>query len=248
MDKSFDDKVVIITGASSGIGTSTAIKFSQFGASLVLIGLNIKHVQAVEKLCGLYSPKKPLIIIADITKDNEVENIIEKIIMHYNKIDILINYAGIVENGSIIDTDVYQYDRVFNTNVRSIYHVTNLCVPYLIASKGNIVNVSCAAGLRPFSGILAYCMSKSAIDQFTRCVAVELASKGVRVNCVHSGAFFDHGYKRDTNIALEDGRNNRVQSDEDVAEAITFLASNKASFITGTCVPVDGGRHIMPQI
>ena len=111
-------------------------------------------------------------------------------------LDVLVNNAGMLEMGSIESTNVGQFDRVFNTNVRSMYHLTSVAVKYLIESKGNIVNVSSVNGMRSFTGVLAYCMSKSAVDQFTRCTAVELADKHVRVNSVNPGVTETELHKR----------------------------------------------------
>lgn len=251
----FTDKVVIVTGSSSGIGAATALKFAQLGAYVVLIGRNLINLQNVEKQCTFDGSPKPLIIVADMTVDKDVENIIETTIMHFGKIDILINNAGILENGSIEETDISQYDRVFNVNVRAIYHLTNLCSPFLIATKGNIVNVSSVTGLRSFPGVLAYCMSKSAIDQFTKCVALELAPKGVRVNSVNPGVIVTDIHKRggmddqQYELFLEKCKTThalgRAGDAQEVANTIAFLASNQASFITGANIPVDGGRHAM---
>ncbi|KAM7391208.1 hypothetical protein PAMP_021913 [Pampus punctatissimus] len=157
--------------------------------------------------------------------------------------------------GSIETTDLDQYDKVMNINVRSVYHMTQLCVPHLIKTKGSIVNVSSVNGQRSFPGVLAYCMSKSAIDQFTRCTALELASKHVRVNSVCPGVIVTDVHKR---AGLDEeqyaqflakckhthalGRPGEV---EEVAQSIAFLASDAASFITGVNLPIDGGRHAM---
>lgn len=136
-----------------------------------------------------------------------------------------------------------------------MYHLTMLAVPHIIETKGSIVNVSSVNGLRSFVGVLAYCMSKSAVDQFTRCIALELASKQVRVNSVNPGVIITEIHKRGgmdeeayqkfldrtkTTHAL--GRPGNV---EEVAATIAFLASDNASFITGVQVPIDGGRHAM---
>uniref|UniRef100_A0A1B0CT40 Uncharacterized protein n=1 Tax=Lutzomyia longipalpis TaxID=7200 RepID=A0A1B0CT40_LUTLO len=142
-----------------------------------------------------------------------------------------------------------------NTNVRSLYHLTMLAVPHLIKTKGNIVNVSSVAGTRSFPNILSYCMSKSAVDQFTKCTALELAPKQVRVNAVNPGVIVTDIHKRggmdDKAYAefLERGRAThalgRVGSVDEVADGIVFLASDKASFITGANLPICGGRHVM---
>ncbi|KMQ89303.1 tetratricopeptide repeat protein 27 [Lasius niger] len=249
---SFAGKVVLITGASSGIGAATAVHLAQLGASLSISGRNKDNLNKVAEQCG---QSKPFIVTGELTNETDVKNIIDSTIKHYGKLDVLINNAGIIEPGSIESTSLEQYDRVFNVNVRSVYQLTALAVPHLIKTKGNIVNVSSITGLRSFSGALAYCMSKSAVDQFTRCIALELGPKQVRVNAVNPGvvitnlhrssgmseeqlkAFYEHS--KETHVL---GRTGDVT---EVAKTIAFLASDDASFITGATLPVDGGRHAM---
>ncbi|XP_015522721.1 meso-2,3-butanediol dehydrogenase-like [Neodiprion pinetum] len=249
---SFAGKVVLITGASSGIGAATAIHLSRLGASLSITGRNLENLKKVADKCA---EPKPFLITGELTNEADTKKILDWTIKHYGKLDVLINNAGILESGSIENTSLEQFDRLFNVNVRSIYHLTMLAVPHLIETKGNIVNVSSVNGVRAFAGVLSYCMSKSAIDQFTRCVALELADKQVRVNSVNPGvvvtnlhkssgmgeeqlkAFFE---RSKTTHAL--GRPGDVI---EVASAIAFLASSDASFITGVSLPVDGGRHAM---
>ncbi|XP_050392982.2 3-oxoacyl-[acyl-carrier-protein] reductase FabG [Patella vulgata] len=250
-----DGKVALITGASSGIGADTAVLFAKLGAKLSLTGRNEENLNKTGSKCKENSAEQPLLIPADLVKEADVKIVVEKTIEKYGKLDILVNSAGIVEVGSIETTSLEQYDKVFNVNVRSIYHLTMLCVPYLTQSKGNIVNVSSVNGVRSFPGVLAYCMSKSAIDQFTRCTALELATKQVRVNSVNPGVIETEIHKRGgmsdeayvqflerckTTHAL--GRHGQV---EEVSSVIAFLASDSASFITGTSTPIDGGRHAM---
>lgn len=174
---------------------------------------------------------------------------------HFGGLNILVNCAGILELGSIENTSLEQYDRIFNVNVRSMYHLTMLAVPHLVKSKGNIVNISSVNGLRSFPNVLAYNMSKSAVDQFTRCVALELAPKEVRVNCVNPGVTITELQKRGglseeayANFLIRSKETHalgRAGQPEEVAATIAFLASDSASFITGATVPVDGGRHAM---
>ena len=170
----FKGKVVLITGASSGIGAGTAEYLAKLGASLVLTGRNEENLKKVADKCS----GKAFMVLADVTKDEDREKIIEKTIERFGKLDVLVNNAGILENGSIENTSLEQYDRVMDTNVRSVYHLTMLATPHLIKTKGNIVNVSSVAGIRSFPGVVSYCVSKAAIDQFTKCVALELAAKG----------------------------------------------------------------------
>lgn len=255
-EMNFNGKVVLITGASSGIGAGTAEYFAKLGATLALTGRNAVNLNAtIEKCVTAEGTPRPLPIIGDITDESDAKMIIEKVVQTFGKLDVLINNAGIIDRGTIETTSLEQYDRVMNTNVRSLYHLTMLAVPHLIASKGNVVNVSSVNGIRSFPGILAYNMSKSAVDQFTRCVALELAAKGVRVNSINPGVIITDIHKRggmndeEYSKFLEHSRSThalgRAGNVEEAAAAIAFLASDLASFITAVQLPVDGGRHAM---
>ncbi|CAG9559743.1 unnamed protein product [Danaus chrysippus] len=253
----FTGKVVVITGASSGIGAETALEFSKLNANLVLTGRNEENLSKVSLKCEEISPSKlkPLKIVADLTNEKDVEDIINSTLKNFKRIDVLVNNAGVLATGSIETTSLDQYDFIMNTNVRAPYQLTMLAVPYLIKSKGNIVNVSSVAGLRSFPNIVAYCTSKAALDQFTRCICLELAPKGVRVNAVNpgvietgihlKGAMTEEEYKaylakcKDTHAL---GKSGNVK---EVSSVIAFLASDAASNITGATLPVDGGRHAM---
>ncbi|XP_075975467.1 3-oxoacyl-[acyl-carrier-protein] reductase FabG-like [Anticarsia gemmatalis] len=249
----FAGKVVIVTGASSGIGAATAVFLSRLGAKLSLTGRNVENLQKVSKDCE--SNTTTYSVQADLTKESDIESIVKKTIDHYGQIDVLVNNAGIIETGSIENTSLGQYDRLMNTNVRSLYYLTMLAVPHLLKTKGNIVNVSSVNGMRSFPGVLAYNMSKAAVDHFTRCVSLELAPKGVRVNCVNPGVTLTELQKRgglnEEQYAAfllrtkETHALGRPGKPEEVAATIAFLASDLASNITGATVPVDGGRHAM---
>lgn len=249
---SFIGKVVLITGASSGIGEATAFRLAKQGALLSLNGRNLTNLQTLALEIDV---DKHLIVAGDITKENDAQKIVDKTIKKYGKLDVLINNAGILESGTIETTSLEQYDRVMNTNVRSMYHLTMLAVPHLIKTKGNIVNVSSVNGIRSFPGVLAYNLSKAAVDQFTRCVALELASKSVRCNSVNPGVTITNLHKTGGMSAeayakfLEHSKTThalgRPGNAEEIASTIEFLASDAASFITGASIPVDGGRHAM---
>src|SRR5262249_17907775 len=138
----------------------------------------------------------PLMIAADVTIDTELENAFESAIDGVGRLDVLINGAGHISTGSIEDATLASWDAMMNVNLRSVFCLMQLAVPYLIKTKGNIVNISSVTGLRSFPGVLAYCVSKAGVDQLTRCAALELAPKGVRVNAVNPGVVVTEIHKR----------------------------------------------------
>lgn len=252
---SFKGKVVLITGASSGIGAATAQLLSTKNATLALVGRNEENLKEIASRCKQPDIPEPLVIIANVVNESEPPTVVDQVIEKFGKLDVLINSAGIIENGSIETSSLDQYDRVMNVNCRAIFHITQISIPHLIKTKGNIINVSSVCGLRAFPNVIAYNMSKAAINQFTSCVALELASKGVRCNAVCPGVIVTDLHKRGgmsdeayqaflehckTTHAL--GRPGEVI---EVAATIAFLASDDASFITGVQLPIDGGRHAM---
>lgn len=274
MASSFAGKVVLITGASSGIGAATAVHLSKLGALLSLSGRKKENLNEVAVQCG--GTSNCYVSVGDVTSEEDNKRLICETIEKYGrknstyfvrlknniyglfpkgKLDVLVNNAGVLETGSIENTSMEQFDRVMNTNIRSIYHLTMLAVPHLIATKGNIVNVSSVNGIRSFPNVLAYNISKTAVDQFTRCVALELAAKQVRCNSVNPGVTITNLHKRGGMDAeayakfLDHSKTThalgRPGQATELAEAIAFLASDAASFITGSNLPVDGGRHAM---
>jgi len=250
-------KVALITGAGSGIGAATAKLFARRGAKLSLTDRNEVNLQRVGDECvrdGPANAQRPLIVVAELTCEADVTNLVDTTVKKFGQLDILVNNAGNLEFGTIETTSLEQYDRVMSVNARAPFQLTMLCVPHLIATRGNIVNVSSIAGTCSPPGVLAYCMSKSAVNQLTACTALELASKGVRVNSVNPGAtatgLFSRVGMSDEDCArlMEHSRGThplgRVGDPEEVAQAIAFLASSSASFITGEHLHVDGGYHV----
>nr|XP_014100871.1 uncharacterized oxidoreductase TM_0325-like [Bactrocera oleae] len=251
---SFTGKVVIVTGASSGLGAGTAETFAKRGAKVALVGRNIVNLKSTEAACKAANPKAELLLIAaDVTVD--AERIINTTLEKFGKLDVLVNNAGILAYGSILDIGVEQFDSLLNTNLRSIFLLTKLAAPHLIKTQGNIVNVSSVAGLRTFPNTSSYCTSKAAVDQFTRCIALDLAAKNVRVNAVNPGVVVTDIHARSgmteadyadyMRRAKETHALGRVGTTKEVADTIAFLASEEASFITGATVPIDGGKQAM---
>lgn len=245
------DKIIIITGASSGIGRATAQLFAENGAKVIAVGRNSRELNAlrdeVQQKNGFLK-----IHLADIRENTQAERVVNDTVETFGGIDILVNAAGIILNGSIEDTSLDDWDKMVNINLRAVFLMMQKCVPHLEKSKGNVVNVSSVAGTRSFPNILAYCVSKAGVDQLTRCTALELAPKGVRVNAVNPGVVVTNLHKRggmDKDSYQAFLRNSkkthplgRVGDPREIAELIYFLASEKAAWITGATYEIDGGR------
>ncbi|XP_063894556.1 3-oxoacyl-[acyl-carrier-protein] reductase FabG-like [Helicoverpa armigera] len=240
---SFVNKVVIITGASSGIGAATAILFSQEGANVVLVGRNEIKLASVARKC-----ENPLIIKADVTDMDDAKRMIAETIDTHGKIDVLVNNAGIVRYESILDENVLEtFDALIDTNLRALFNITRLAVPYLIETKGNIVNISSIAGkIVPDSRLVAYGISKAGVDNFTKGLALELSKYGVRVNAISPGPVKtdilenagDETPWECFSAAMPLGK---VGEPDDIGHLVLFLASDKACSITGVDYVCDNG-------
>lgn len=244
-------KVAIITGATSGIGRATALRFAEAGASVGLVGRSIQQLNRVTKEIR-ENGGRALSIRADVTDETTARRIVSRVIKEFSALDVLVNAAGHISTGTIETTALEAWDAMMNVNLRAVFNLMREAVPHLAARRGNIVNVSSVTGLRAFPGVLAYCVSKAGLDQLTRCAALELAPKGVRVNAVNPGVVVTEIHKRggmseeDYSAFLEHSRSThpigRVGEPQEVAELILYLASERASWITGATYSIDGGR------
>lgn len=251
------EKVALITGATSGIGRECAIELAKEGCYVALSGRNTSALEEVTKACqeaGLLQDKV-LSVAADLCKDEDCERVVSATVSHFGRLDVLVNSAGTLVPGGIEKITMEDYDRQMNMNTRSVFLLMKLALPHILKTKGSIVNISSVTGLRAFPDVVAYNMSKAALDQLTRTVALEVASRGVRVNAVNPGVIITEVHKRagmtDENYAkfLEHSKTThamgRVGEAWEVARAVVFLASDNAAFITGTTLPIDGGRSVM---
>lgn len=244
-------KVALVTGASSGIGRATALLFARDGIDVVAVGRDESELGAMRDEAGEASGSI-ITEIADVLEPTQIDRVISEAIDRFGRIDILVNAAGIIKNGTIENTSLNDWDMMLNINLRSVFAFMQKCVPHLENSKGTIVNVSSVTGTRAFPGVLAYCVSKAGVDQLTRCAALELASRGIRVNAVNPGVVITNLHKRG-GMGLEDYEKflanaanthplGRAGKPEEVAELIHFLASEKSAWITGATYAIDGGR------
>jgi NAD(P)-dependent dehydrogenase (short-subunit alcohol dehydrogenase family) len=243
-------KVAMVTGASSGIGKAVALRFAREGASVAVVARRRERLDALEK----EAPGKIHPFAADLSKEFDTQNCVDQVLKNLGGIDILVHAAGIIGTGTIENTTLSQWDQMMNINLRSIFHLTQCCLTSLIGRKGNIVSLSSVAGLRSFPGVLAYSVSKAGLDQFTRCVALELAPKGVRVNAVNPGVVItelhraggmdEHQYQAFLERSKTTHPIGRVGKPEEVADLVFYLASDRAGWITGATFSIDGGRAL----
>jgi NAD(P)-dependent dehydrogenase (short-subunit alcohol dehydrogenase family) len=251
IEREFSEKSLFITGATSGIGRATAMRFAQAGANVAAVGRDETELENLKQTL-LALDVRCLMIRADLARDASAEMALAKATDTLGGIDILVNAAGHISNGTIETTTTEAWDAMLDINLRSVFLLMQKALPSLVERRGNIVNVSSVTGLRAFPGVLAYCVSKAGLDQLTRCAALELAAQGVRVNAVNPGVVITDIHKRggmnnDQYAAfLEHSRTThplgRVGKAEEIAELIAFLASDRASWITGATYSIDGGR------
>jgi NAD(P)-dependent dehydrogenase (short-subunit alcohol dehydrogenase family) len=249
MNNDFASKTVIVTGATSGIGRATARLAYNRGANIVITGRKERELAETAKS---FDAARVESVTADLTKEDDRRRVVDRAIARFAAIDVLVNAAGIIGNGTIENTTLEQWDVMMDVNLRSLFRMTQLALPSLIARKGNIVNISSVTGIRSFPNVMAYCVSKAGVDQLTHCAALELGAKGVRVNAVDPGVVLtnlhrssgmdEEAYKKFIDHSSTTHPLGRVGKPEEVAELILFLASDRAGWITGASYSIDGGR------
>jgi NAD(P)-dependent dehydrogenase (short-subunit alcohol dehydrogenase family) len=247
----FSRKSVLITGATSGIGRATALRFAEEGARVAAVGRNPEALERLRHELDGIGPGS-VVLEADVTLEADVHKTIERIRAEFGHLDVLVNAAGHISNGTIESTGLADWDAMMSVNLRAVFNMMQSTLPLLQEKRGNIVNVSSVTGLRAFPGVLAYCVSKAGLDQLTRCAALELAPRGIRVNAVNPGVVVTEIHKRGgmTDAAYESFLEHskqthplgRVGDPKEVAELIHYLASDKAAWITGATYSIDGGR------
>ncbi|ACL25614.1 SDR family oxidoreductase [Chloroflexus aggregans] len=250
MELPFIGKVALVTGAASGIGRASALAFAREGAKVVVADVNVAGGEETVALCRAANTDA-IFVRCDVSQSNEVEQLIAQAVDTFGRIDFAHNNAGIEGvQATLVDYPEEVWDRVIDINLKGVW----LCMKYEIRQMlqqggGAIVNTSSVAGLSGSRGVLAYVASKHGIVGITKAAALEYARSGIRVNAICPGtihtAMIDRFTQGDPEVLAQFAESEpigRLGSPEEVANSVVWLCSEKASFITGATLPVDGGR------
>jgi meso-butanediol dehydrogenase / (S,S)-butanediol dehydrogenase / diacetyl reductase len=238
------NKTAIITGGGSGIGLATARAFCKEGAKVILFGRRKEKLVSAANELG----DSVLIVQGDMTHNDDLDQLINKTLNNFKGIDILVNSAGLFNGAPLHEISDSQWDEMMDINIRSVFQLTRRVLPIMMAQKsGSIVHISSILGLIAVPQVAAYNVSKGALNQFSRSIAVEYGPYGIRSNSICPGLIetdMTADLMKDTSLMQEWSKEypiGRFGKPEDVASACLFLASEESSFITGTVLPVDGG-------
>jgi meso-butanediol dehydrogenase / (S,S)-butanediol dehydrogenase / diacetyl reductase len=242
----FEGKVVIVTGAGSGIGAGTARRFLREGAFVTLNGRREHKLQ--ETVAG-FDPAKSLVHPGDVSDEEYVKRLVQDTVTKFGKLNVLVNNAAIAVIGPFAQTTTQDWRKVMATDLDSVYFTTRESLPHLVKTKGSIINVSSVSGLGGDWGLSSYNAAKGAITNFTRSLALEYGSRGVRINAVAPSLTSTEGTvdieKSEAVMAAFRDRLpiGRSATPDEVAGVIAFLASEDAVFINGVNLAIDGGLH-----
>ena len=248
----FAGKTVMVTGASSGIGRATARALGAEGANLVLAGRRRDRLEEVATELRA-AGREALVVTGDTRDEAACAAWVAEAVSRFGGLDGLVNAAGVLGNGSVLDTATAEWDRMMDVNVTGVMQVTRAAAEALKARKGSVVNLSSVAGLRPYANLAAYCVSKAAVEMYTRCAALDFAPFGVRVNAVAPGVVVTELHTVTAAVAdyaafLERGKAThpigRVGQAAEVAALILYLLGDEAGWITGASMSIDGGRAL----
>lgn len=243
------DKIAIITGAQSGIGFATALRFLQEGANVVAADVRGSQQEVEIKAAN---GRKAFFVQMDVSCESEVHEMIRQTVDKYGRIDVLINSAGIELAKKATDTTEEEWDLVMGVNLKGVFLCSKAAVIEMCHSGGGlIVNVASELGLVGGMEIAAYCASKGGVIQLTKAMALDHASDNIRINCICPGPIntplldriiaSSPNPEREKQITVEKTSLRRLGQPDEIANAILFLASEESSYMTGSVVVVDGG-------
>lgn len=239
------DKAAVVTGGGRGIGEATAVKFAREGARVVVCDINLQDAEAaakkIQELGG-----NAIAVKADVTSIKDVNSLMEKTLETFGKLDILVNNAGITADAKLLKMTEEQFDKVIAVNLKGVYNCGQAAAKVMVdQGEGVILNAASVVGLYGNYGQTNYAATKFGVIGMTKTWAKELSPKGVRVNAVAPGFILtpmtEKMPEKVLNMMKQKAPIKRLGTPEDVANAYAFLASDEASFITGTVLSVDGG-------
>ncbi len=244
-------KKAIITGGASGIGRAAALLFADAGAAVVVADIDDQGSEAVVKKIHAGSGEG-IYVHCDVTKAEDCQRAVQKTINSFGGVDILFNNAGIIRRASVIDTTEEQWERVMAVNVKSIFLMSKYTIPYMIQAGGGVIlNTSSGWGLVGGRDAVSYCASKAAVVNLTRAMALDHGNQNIRVNCICPGdtdtpmlRVEAHQLGENEKTFLDDAADRplqRIGTPQDIAQAVLYLCSDAASYVTGTTLVVDGG-------
>ena len=239
--------VALVTGASSGIGAATAIAFAEAGWDVMAAGRDEGRLEEVADVSDSIA-----IWTGDLTESDDCDELIADTIDEFGSLDCLVNSAGVIVRANVADTSDEDWRYTMGINVDAPFYLSRAALPHLLQSTGSIINIASDWGLKGGDRAAAYCASKGAIVQLTRAMAIDHARDGLRVNAVCPGdidtpMLTNEADDKDIDLdeflaqAAEESPNGRIGTPEEVAALILFLASDAATHITGTAIPIDGG-------
>ena len=248
MKFSLNNKIAIVTGASQGIGKIIAFELAKSGAHVVCISRNKKAIESIVdeiSINGGQSSSFP----CDISDSDTFSKIITEIIKENSRIDILVNNAGITKDSLLMRMSIEQWDDVINTNLKGAFHCTKAVLRYMMKNKfGRIINITSIVGLTGNTGQANYAASKAGLIGMTKSIAKEVASRGITANCIAPGWIETSMTEKLSEEVKSEFLSHiplgRIGSPDDIANAVIFLASDEAGYITGQTITVDGGRII----
>lgn len=246
-----DGRVALITGAASGIGRAVAGTLAGAGATVALMDIDDGQGTAAAQAL-LRDGRTALYVCGDVTQAADCRRAVDAVVSAFSRLDVLVNNAGIIRRADVVDLPEEDWDRVMAVNVKSVFLMSKFAVPVMIRGGGGaIVNVSSGWGLVGGPRAVAYCASKGGVVQLTRAMAIDHGAARIRVNCVCPGDTDTamlraeaHQLGEPLDRFLADSANRplgRVGTPEEIAQAVLYLASGAASFVTGTTLVVDGG-------
>lgn len=241
----FKDRVVLVTGGGRGIGREIALRFAGEGADVAICDVNAQALDETKKEVEMKG-RKCLVFQADVTKWDQVEDMVTKILDNFGRVDILINNAGITRDGLLVRMSEGDWDSVLDINLKGVFNCTKaVAKPMMKQRHGKIVNIASIIGVMGNAGQANYAASKGGVIAFTKSIAKELASRSISVNAIAPGFIqtdmtskLPEQYKAEMLKLIP---LNRFGEARDVADAALFLASEAASYITGHVIKVDGG-------